>query len=98
MREETMKLDRQDRATVHAALLLAIDITKNELAGANGENPADEQRRASAERLVGRFRELLKRLHQPPDLLIEAPRPLPDESAPFHGAPTRDERAPHPRE
>jgi hypothetical protein len=66
-----MRLDRHDGATIHAALLLAIDMTKNELAGANGDSPDEQQRRASAERLSGRFEELLERLRKPPENRVE---------------------------
>jgi hypothetical protein len=67
-REEKMRFSRRDGATIHAALLLAIDTTKNELAGANGDNPGQQQRRASAERLSRRFEELLERLRRPPEI------------------------------
>jgi hypothetical protein len=67
-----MKFDRHDRATVRAALVLAIDATKNELAASNGEDDlGGRQRRISAERLARRFEDLLERLRKPPEILNE---------------------------
>jgi hypothetical protein len=57
-----MQFDDQDRATIRAALLLAIDATKTELAGDSRGTPAALQRHLSAERLTIRFQDLLARL------------------------------------
>jgi hypothetical protein len=88
-----MRFDRHDRATVRAALLLAIDTTKNEIAGSAGEDPAQQQRRASAERLFSRFEDLMERLRRPRNLRVEASNP-PAENAPFHAPNARQEKAP----
>jgi hypothetical protein len=59
-----MQIDDRDRATIHAALVLAIRTAETDLSAPATDDHAGRQRRQSAERLRVRFMDLLERLRK----------------------------------